>query len=178
MGGAALAEILFGDCAPSGKLPIMFYRSTSDLPDFMDYTMKNRTYRYFKGKELFPFGFGLTYTQFEIGVPTYADGRVQVKVSNVGSGNGTGAGVATETVQVYIRNLADKQGPLKTLRAYKQVELTPGESKTVSIPLPRTSFEGWDASTNTMRVVSGRYEVMVGNSSADRDLKKIVVDIK
>ena len=178
MGGAALAEILFGDCAPSGKLPIMFYRSTSDLPDFMDYTMKNRTYRYFKGKELFPFGFGLTYTQFEIGVPTYADGRVQVKVSNVGSGNGTGAGVATETVQVYIRNLADKQGPLKTLRAYKQVELPPGESKTVSIPLPRTSFEGWDASTNTMRVVSGRYEVMVGNSSADRDLKKIVVDIK
>ena len=177
MGGAALAEMLFGDRAPSGKLPITFYRSTSDLPDFLDYTMKNRTYRYFKGKELFPFGFGLTYTQFEIGTPTYADGKVNVKVSNVGSGNGAGAGVATETVQVYIRNLADKQGPLKTLRAYKQVELTPGESKTLSIPLPRTSFEGWDPSTNTMRVVPGRYEIMVGNSSAERDLKKIIVDI-
>ena len=178
MGGAALAEILFGDRTPSGKLPITFYRSTNDLPDFLDYSMKNRTYRYFRGKALFPFGFGLTYTDIEIGKPTYANGKVQVKVSNVGNGNGAGAGIATETVQVYIRNTADKEGPLKTLRAYKQVELTPGESKTVTIPLPRESFEGWDASTNTMRVVPGRYEVMVGNSSADRDLKKITVDIQ
>ena len=178
MGGAALAEILFGDRTPSGKLPITFYKSTNDLPDYLDYSMKNRTYRYFKGKPLFPFGFGLSYTTIAIDKPTYADGKVQVKVSNVGSGNGAGAGIATETVQVYIRNMADKEGPLKTLRAYKQVELTPGESKTVTIPLPRESFEGWDASTNTMRVVPGKYEVMVGNSSADRDLKKITVDIQ
>ena len=178
MGGAALAEILFGDRTPSGKLPITFYRSTNDLPDFLDYSMKNRTYRYFKGKPLFPFGFGLSYTTIDIDKPTYANGKVQVKVSNVGSGNGAGAGITTETVQVYIRNMADKEGPLKTLRAYKQVELTPGESKTVTIPLPRESFEGWDASTNTMRVVPGKYEVMVGNSSADRDLKKIIVDIQ
>jgi beta-glucosidase len=177
MGGAALAEILFGDRTPSGKLPITFYKSTNDLPDFLDYTMKNRTYRYFRGKPLFPFGFGLTYTDIKIGKPTYSDGKVQVKVSNVGSGNGAGAGIATETVQVYIRNTADKEGPLKTLRAYKQVELTPGESKTVTIPLPRESFEGWDASTNTMRVVPGKYEIMVGNSSADKDLKKITVNI-
>ena len=177
MGGAALAEILFGDRTPSGKLPITFYKSTNDLPDFLDYSMKNRTYRYFKGKPLFPFGFGLTYTDINIGKPTYSDGNVQVKVSNVGSGNGAGAGIATETVQVYIRNTADKEGPLKTLRAYKQVELTPGESKTITIPLPRQSFEGWDASTNTMRVVPGKYEIMVGNSSADKDLKKITVDI-
>ena len=178
MGGAALAEILFGDRTPSGKLPITFYRSTNDLPDYLDYSMKNRTYRYFKGKPLFPFGFGLSYTTIAIDKPTYANGKVQVKVSNVGSGNGAGAGITTETVQVYIRNTADKEGPLKTLRAYKQVELTPGESKTVTIPLPRESFEGWDASTNTMRVVPGKYEVMVGNSSADRDLKKIIVDIQ
>ena len=178
MGGAALAEVLFGDRTPSGKLPVTFYRSTNDLPDFLDYTMTNRTYRYFKGKALFPFGFGLTYTNIEIGKPTYTNDQIQVKVSNVGSGNGAGAGIATETVQVYIRNLADKQGPLKSLRAYKQVELTPGESKTVTIPLPRQSFEGWDESTNTMRVVPGKYEVMVGNSSADRDLKKIIVDIQ
>ena len=178
MGGAALAEILFGDRTPSGKLPITFYRSTNDLPDYLDYSMKNRTYRYFKGKPLFPFGFGLSYTTIAIDKPTYANGKVQVKVSNVGSGNGAGAGITTETVQVYIRNMADKEGPLKTLRAYKQVELTPGESKTVTIPLPRESFEGWDASTNTMRVVPGKYEVMVGNSSADRDLKKIIVDIQ
>jgi beta-glucosidase len=102
---------------------------------------------------------------------------VQVKVSNVGCGYVAGAGIATETIQVYIRNSADKEGPLKTLRAYKQVELTPGESKTVTIPLPRESFEGWDASTNTMRVVPGNYEIMVGNSSADKDLKKITIDL-
>jgi beta-glucosidase len=79
---------------------------------------------------------------------------------------------------VYIRNLADKEGPLKALRGYTQVTLAPGESRTVSIDLPRTSFEGWDIKTNTMRVVPGRYEVMVGSSSADKDLKKITVNIK
>ena len=178
MGGAALAEILFGDRAPSGKLPVTFYRSTKDLPDFLDYTMTNRTYRYFKGKPLFPFGFGLTYTKFDISKPTYADGKITVQVKNEGSGNGAGAAYATETVQVYIRNMADKNGPLKTLRAYQQVELTPGEAKTISIPLPRERFEGWDEATNTMRVVPGKYEVMVGSSSADKDLKKIVVEIK
>jgi beta-glucosidase len=79
---------------------------------------------------------------------------------------------------VYIRNIADKEGPQKTLRAYQQVKLTSGEAKTLSIDLPRSSFEGWDVNTNTMRVVPGKYELMVGNSSADKDLQKIVVNIK
>ena len=83
----------------------------------------------------------------------------------------------TETLQVYVRNTADKEGPLKTLRGYKQVTLTPGEQQTVSIDLPRESFEGWDSQTNTMRVVPGKYEVMVGNSSSDDSLKKIIVEI-
>ena len=173
-GGAALATILFGEFMPCGKLPITFYKSTDDLPDFLDYTMNNRTYRYFKGEALFPFGFGLTYDNIQIGKPTYANNQVRVNVKNLG-GN---APAAIETVQVYIRSLADKEGPLKTLRAYQQVELFKGQSKTISIPLPRKSFELWDAKTNTMRVVPGKYEIMVGNSSADRDLKKIIVDIK
>ena len=172
MGGTALAEVLFGKKSPSGKLPITFYKSTDDLPDFLDYTMKNRTYRYFTGEPLYPFGYGLSYTQFEIGKPTYSNNKVRVNVKNTGSKNGL------ETIQVYIRNLADKEGPLKSLRAYQQVELTPGESKTVSIDLPRKSFEGWDVKTNTMRVVPGRYEIMVGNSSADHDLKKLTVTVK
>ena len=95
-----------------------------------------------------------------------------MNVKNIGSKAGT------ETIQVYVRNTADKEGPLKSLRGYAQVTLAPGESKTVSIDLPRERFEGWDTKTNTMRVVPGKYEVMVGNSSADKDLKKVVVTIK
>ena len=171
-GGTALAEVLFGDYNPSGKLPVTFYKRTDDLPDFLDYTMKNRTYRYFTGEPLFPFGYGLSYTTFEIGKPAYANGKVSVTVKNTGEREGL------ETVQVYIRNLADKEGPLKSLRAYRQVRLKPGEQQTVTIPLPRQRFEGWDATTNTMRVVPGRYELMVGNSSADCDQKKIIVSIK
>ena len=172
LGGQALAEVLFGDYNPSGKLPITFYRNTDQLPDFLDYTMKNRTYRYFTGQALFPFGYGLSYTTFNIGKPVYKNGKLQVNVKNAGQANGL------ETVQVYIRSLADKQGPLKTLRAYQQVELAAGQSKNISIALPRSCFELWDPSTNTMRVVPGKYQVMVGSSSADRDQQKIVVTIK
>ncbi len=170
-GGEALAEVLFGQYNPSGKLPVTFYRSTDDLPDFLDYTMKNRTYRYFTGKALYPFGYGLSYTTFYISKPKYEDGNLQVSVKNTGKVSGT------ETLQVYVRNTADKEGPLKTLRGYKQVTLTPGEQQMVSIDLPRESFEGWDSQTNTMRVVPGKYEVMVGNSSSDDSLKKIIVEI-
>ncbi len=172
MGGAALAEVLLGDQSPSGKLPVTFYKSTDELPDFLDYTMKNRTYRYYTGEALFPFGYGLSYSTFDISKPIYKNNKIQVSVKNTSTRNGL------ETVQVYVRNLADKEGPLKTLRAYQQVALTPGQSKTISIPLSRKSFELWDAKTNTMRVVPGRYEIMVGSSSADSDLKKITVNIK
>ena len=172
LGGQALAEVLFGDFNPSGKLPVTFYKSTNDLPDFLDYKMKNRTYRYFTGEPLFPFGYGLSYTNFEIGKPEYKDDKVLVSVKN------TGAAAGIETVQVYIRNTADVEGPLKTLRAYQQIQLAPGEAKTIAIDLPNSSFEGWDTQTNTMRVVPGKYELMVGNSSADRDLKKIIINLK
>ena len=171
-GGQALAEVLYGDYNPSGKLPVTFYRTTDDLPDFLDYTMKGRTYRYFKGEPLFPFGFGLSYTQFELSDPVYADQKVQVRVRNVGTRQGL------ETVQVYVRNLADSEGPLKTLRAYQQVSLAPGESKTLTIDFPRERFEGWDAATNTMRVLPGQYELLVGNSSAPQSLHKLPVTLE
>ena len=172
LGGQALAEVLFGDYNPSGKLPITFYKHTEDLPDFLDYTMKGRTYRYFKGEPLLPFGFGLSYTQFELSDPVYADQKVQVRVRNVGTRQGL------ETVQVYVRNLADSEGPLKTLRAYQQVSLAPGESKTLTIDFPRERFEGWDAATNTMRVLPGQYELLVGNSSAPQSLHKLPVTLE
>lgn len=171
-GGEAVAEVLTGRVNPSGKLPMTFYRSVSDLPDFLDYTMRNRTYRYFRGEALFPFGYGLSYTTFDISKPVYRNNKVRVTVKNTGKCDGT------EVVQVYMRNTADKEGPLKSLRAYSRVTLKAGESRVVDIDFPRQRFEGWDAKTNTIRVVPSRYELMVGASSADKDLKKIMVNVK
>ena len=171
-GGNAVADVLFGDYNPSGKLPITFYQNAEQLPDFEDYRMEGRTYRYFKGEALFPFGYGLSYTTFQIGKPVYQNGKVTVSVKN------TGKCAGTEVVQVYVRNPKDVDGPAKTLRAYQRVQLKASESKTVSISLPRSSFELWDAKSNTMRVVPGTYEIMVGSSSRDKDLKKTVASIR
>ena len=171
-GGQAIAEVITGKVNPSGKLPMTFYKSVNDLPDFLDYTMKNRTYRYFQGEAQFPFGYGLSYTTFDISKPAYMKNKVQFTIKNTGNVDGT------EVVQVYVRNTADKEGPLKTLRAYQRVTLKAGEAKMMSIDFPRERFEGWDAKTNTMRVVPGKYEIMLGSSSADKDLKRITVNIK
>ena len=171
-GGQAIAEVITGKVNPSGKLPMTFYKSVNDLPDFLDYTMKNRTYRYFQGEALFPFGYGLSYTTFDISKPVYMKNKVQFTIKNTGNVDGT------EVVQVYMRHTADKEGPLKTLRAYQRVTLKAGEARMMSIDFPRERFEGWDAKTNTMRVVPGKYEIMLGSSSADKDLKRITVNIK
>ena len=171
-GGKAVADVLFGTYNPCGKLPITFYKSVNDLPDFLDYRMTNRTYRYFKGEPLYPFGYGLSYTTFEIDNPEYIYNKVRVRVKNTGKKEGT------EVVQVYMRNLADTEGPLKTLRAYERVNLKAGEDKVVEIDFPRDRFEGWDTETNTMRVVPGKYELMVGSSSANKDLQRITVNIQ
>ena len=176
LGGQAIAEVLTGQVNPSGKLPLTFYRSVNDLPDFLDYKMTNRTYRYFKGQALFPFGYGLSYTTFTIGKPQFlpltSTYKVRMQVKNTGKVEGT------EVVQVYLRNPADKQGPLKTLRGFQRVTLKPGEARTVTIELPREQFACWDVKTNTMRVVPGQYELMVGTSSADKDLQKLMVTVK
>ena len=171
-GGQALADVLFGQYNPSGKLPVTFYKSTDELPDFLDYRMQNRTYRYYQGEALYPFGHGLSYTTFDIAGAEYQDSKVNVTVSNTGGCDGS------EVIQVYVRNTADTEGPLKTLRAYQRVTLKAGEQQRISIDLPRERFEGWDTQTNTMRVVPGKYEVMVGTSSAEKDLRKIEVDVR
>ena len=170
-GGDAVADVIFGDYNPSGKLPVTFYRTVDDLPDFLDYTMRNRTYRYFTGKPLWQFGFGLSYTTFAFGTPEYKDGKVLVSVTNKGKRDGD------EIVQGYLRHAGDAEGPLKTLRGFKRVSIKAGETKQVEIDMPRESFETWDNTTNTMRVVGGEYHLMVGNSSSDTDLKLIKVNI-
>lgn len=173
-GGTAVAEILFGDVNPSGKLPVTFYKNTQQLPDFEEYKMAGRTYRYMKEQPLFCFGYGLSYTTFEFGTPKYNAKKdvVTVEVTNTGKRDGD------EVVQVYIKRIADTEGPNKTLKAFKRVSLKAGEKKVISIDFKRGNFEGWDPEHNVMRVVAGKYQMMVGNSSRDCDLKTIEVKVK
>ena len=170
-GGTAIADILFGDYNPEAKLPVTFYKDDSQLPAFDDYNMSNRTYRYFKGEPLFPFGYGLSYTTFNVGKPSFDKkaGRVAVEVANTGNRDGV------EIIQVYLRNDADAEGPIKTLRGFSRVNLKAGENKTVYVDMPRESFECWDSSTNTMRVMKGKYTLFVGTSSDAKDLKTVKV---
>lgn len=170
-GGQAVAEVLFGVVNPSGKLPVTFYKSTEQLPPYEDYRMAGRTYRYFKQEPLFAFGHGLSYTTFSLGKPRYAGGRVLVDVTNVGKRDGD------EVVQVYVRNPLDNEGPLKTLRGFQRVSVKAGQTVTVSIDMPRDKFELWDSQSNTMRVVPGTYDVMVGNSSDSKALQTISVTL-
>ena len=175
-GGTAVADVLFGDYNPSGKLPVTFYKSTSQLPDYEDYSMKGRTYRYFTDA-LYPFGYGLSYTKYEVKgqkaeVGADGNGKVTVEVANTGKMDGT------EVVQLYIRNLQDPNGPLKSLRAFERVDVKAGQTSTVALSLNRKSFEFWDAETNTMRVKPGKYEILVGTSSVDQDLKRMELEVK
>ena len=170
-GGHAIADVIFGDYNPSGKLPVTFYKKDSQLPAFDDYLMEGRTYRYMREAPLYQFGYGLSYTRFDISKPVYSNDKIKVRVKN------TGKVAGTEVVQVYMRRPADADGPNKTLRGYARVTLAPGESRDVVIDFPKHLFENWDEKEQEMRVVPGEYELMVGSSSADRDLKKIKVKI-
>ena len=171
-GPEALADVLFGDYNPSGKLPVTFYRNTEQLPDYEDYAMKGRTYRYFTGSPLYPFGYGLSYTTFACSKPVFKRDRITLSVKNTGTRDGD------EIVQVYLRRPADVNGPIKALRGFQRVHLKAGEQATVTIPMPRARFETWDEATNTMRVVPGQFQLMVGTSSRDADLQTIDVKIK
>ena len=179
-GGLAVADVLFGDFNPSGKLPVTFYKNTEQLPDFEDYSMKGRTYRYMTDKPLFPFGYGLSYTTFDI-----SKGRLSKSSVEAGEGvkftaqvKNTGNRDGAEVVQVYVRKVGDTEGPLKSLRGFRRVELKAGESRTVSIELSPETFEFFDTSTNTMRVVPGEYEIMYGNSSDTPEANKLTVVLR
>ena len=173
-GGTAVADVLFGTVNPSGKLPVTFYRNSEQLPDYEDYSMRGRTYRYFNNP-LYAFGYGLSYTSFAIdnGKVTMNDGfngKLTVDVKNTGKRDGS------EVVQVYVRDLSDTEGPLKSLRAFQRVNVKAGQTATVTIPLTAKTFELFDPQTNTMHAHPGRYEVLYGNSSRTEDLKRLEVN--
>ncbi|MBP7359191.1 MAG: glycoside hydrolase family 3 C-terminal domain-containing protein [Prevotella sp.] len=173
--GAAVADVLFGDYNPSGKLPITFYKSVKQLPGFEDYSMKGRTYRY-TNDALFPFGFGLSYTKFKVGKASITGNtdksrQITIPVSNIGKKDGT------EILQIYIRKIGDDKGPIKSLRGFKRAYIKAGKKTLVDIKLPDSAFEFFDYGTNTMRTIPGDYEVKYGNSSADNDLQTITIKI-
>lgn len=178
-GGQAVADVLFGDYNPSGKLPVTFYKHSDQLPDFEDYSMNDRTYR-FMSDALFPFGYGLSYTQFEIGTAGFdktemnTNESIQIKIPVTNSGKRKG----TEIVQVYIRKVNDTDGPFKTLKGFSRVELASGETQTVTINLPPSSFEFYDRDQQAMVIAPGQYEVYYGNSSRNDDLKTSNITIK
>ncbi|HLW06133.1 MAG TPA: xylan 1,4-beta-xylosidase [Marinilabiliaceae bacterium] len=178
-GGQAVADVLFGDYNPSGKLPVTFYANSDNLGDIEDYSMKGKTYRY-TTEHLFPFGFGLSYTDFEIGKAKLSKKSkkvdeaisITIPVKNVGQHDGV------EIVQVYIRKVNDIDGPLKTLRGFQRVDVEAGKTGQANIVLPPSSFEFYDWSQRKMAVVPGEYEVFYGNSSDAKDLKQVTVKIE
>lgn len=179
MGGQAIANVLFGDYNPSGKLPITFYRNLSQLPDYKDYSMKGRTYRYMTDTPLFQFGYGLSYTKFNIGQAKLDKSvlakddklTISIPVSNLGDLYGT------EIVQVYVKKMGDNEGPIKTLRGFKRADVSVGQTKNVEIVLDRESFQFFDEKSSQMKDMPGKYVIFYGNSSADKDLKSINVEL-
>ena len=183
-GAKALAEVLFGDYNPGGKLPVAFYRSNNDLPDFLDYSMKNRTYRYFTGVPQYAFGYGLSYTTFSVG-----KGKMTAKSAKMGKSNkpytvlaipvtNTGTREGTETVQVYVKRLGDAGAPIKALKGFQKLTLKPGETKKAVIALDAEAFEYYDEMIDELAVKPGIYQILYGNSSLDSDLQVLGFTVK
>jgi beta-glucosidase len=161
--GQAIADVIFGDYNPAGRLPVTFYRSVSDLPSFEDYKLSTQTYRYFKGEPLYPFGYGLSYSSFlysdlqmENSVEIGQDVQVSVEVRNTGDIPGD------EVAQVYVSNPAgDARAPLRSLKGFERLHLEPGEATTVTFLLPADVFSSMN-DENERVTVPGEFLISVG----------------
>ena len=170
-GGNAVADVLFGDANPAGRLPITFYKENERLPAFDDYAMQGRTYRYFGGAPLYPFGHGLSYTRFEYSDLKLSRGttapnesvRISVTVRNVGKRAGD------EVVQLYLHPLDPKRPrAVRELRGVERLTLAPGASRTVTFDItPASDLRHYDVNAHAYAVDRGQYEVQIGASSAD-----------
>jgi beta-glucosidase len=177
-GGDAVADVLFGATNPAGRLPVTFYKATEKLPAFDDYSMRGRTYRYFEGEPLYPFGYGLSYTRFEYSglatdrarVDESGAVNVSVTVKNVGKRAGD------EAVQLYARALRPREPrALKDLRGIERISLEPGESRRVSFTLvPNRDLTYYDERRKAYAVDAGQYELQVGASSSDIRAKSTI----
>ena len=164
-GGTAVADVLFGEVNPSGKLPVTFYKNADQLPEVEDYNMEGHTYRYFRGEPLYPFGYGLSYTTFAYGEAKVKGKKIVIPVTNTGDRDGT------EVVQLYVRKPDDAEGPVKTLRGFRRVDVPAGQTVEVTIPLDKETFLWWDEKAQDMVPVRGNYELLYGGSSADEALQ-------
>jgi beta-glucosidase len=172
--GNALADVLFGDFNPGGKLAQTWPRSLDQLPPMMDYDIRHgRTYMYFHGDPQYPFGYGLSYTTFALSnlrtsaasLSGHGDVGVSVDVKNTGTRDGD------EVVQLYVRHLDSKvERPTKALKGFRRVTVPAGQSRSVEIPLRGADLAYWDVARHAWTVEKGRVELRVGTSSADRDL--------
>jgi beta-glucosidase len=175
--GTAIADVLFGNYNPGGRLPVTYYKSVNDLPAFDDYRMAGRTYRFFEGTPLYPFGYGLSYTTFAYknlrtsAERLPADGRITVSVDVTNTGKREG----DEVVQLYVQHMDSKVArPQKDLRGYARITLAPGETRTVTLPLAARSLAYWNADTHRWVVESEPVRLQLGSSSADVRLDRTV----
>ncbi|MDR0698652.1 MAG: glycoside hydrolase family 3 C-terminal domain-containing protein [Tannerella sp.] len=178
--GTAVADILFGDYNPSGKLPVTFYKSTSQLPDFENYDMKGRTYRYMTENPLYPFGYGLSYTTFAFDNASLSSSEITsaqnvtltIPVKNTGDTDGE------EVVQVYIKNPNDPDGPVKALKGFCRIPVKAGSTANAVITLEPNAFSSFNDAKQIPEIRPGRYDILYGNSSDDKDLKHIELILK
>jgi beta-glucosidase len=175
--GTAIADVLFGDYNPGGRLPVTFYRSVDDLPPFESYDMEGRTYRFFRGAPLYPFGHGLSYTSFAYSdlstsadvLPADGEITVRVEVTN------TGTRAGDEVVQLYVEHLGSSvPRPIRDLRGFRRIHLEPGERRTVALTLSASSLAYWNADEDRWVVEDEAIRLAVGASSADLRLTRDV----
>ncbi|MDO5442593.1 MAG: glycoside hydrolase family 3 C-terminal domain-containing protein [Bacteroidia bacterium] len=178
-GAAGLADVLFGDYNPSGKLPVTFYASDDQLPDFLDYNMEGRTYRYFHGEPLYAFGYGLSYTTFEYGDAKLSKSSIKAgaKVDITIPVKNTGSVAGEEIVEVYVKALDNPDAPIKSLKGFDKVSIEPGASASVKITLEPGAFEFYDESIDELSVRPGKYQILYGSSSRDCDLKALDFEV-
>jgi beta-glucosidase len=170
-GGTAIADVLFGDYNPAGRLPVTFYASDADLPDFGDYDMPGHTYRYFQGKPLFPFGHGLSFSNFKYRRAKVKNDVLRIRVKNASRMDGD------EVVQVYIRKADDVDGPIMSLRGFKRVHIKARKRAVVEIPLSAENIDLFNPETGKMEAASGEYIIYYGGTSDISKLRKLRIRI-
>ena len=171
-GGNALADIVFGKISPSGHLPLTFYKSIANVPNYKDYNMKGRTYRYYDGPVQYPFGFGMSYTSFAYTLantlqPEYKPTdiiKATVSVENTGKMEGD------EVVQAYITYPNIDRMPIKELKAFKRVTVNKGEKQSVDLSIPVTELQKWDLATHKWKIYPGTYKITFGDNSQDNKM--------
>lgn len=177
-GGNAVADVLFGDYNPAGRLPVTFYSSVEDLPPFEDYNMEGRTYRYFHGDPLYPFGHGLSYSSFKyekVDLTAYEVSEndainVSVTLRNTGDYDGD------EVVQLYVRDVESAETqPIKSLKGFKRVFIKKGKTTTIEIPLEINDLSYYDEKQGDFVVEPGVFELQIGASSSDIRLKTHII---